>query len=257
MGAKMEKNGILVSVKKSGGPGVSVVAEKGATLLEALRENGFYVPAACGGRGSCGKCAVKIIKNAPRPCREDEKNLSGELLAEGYRLACATKVSVEMEIELIAAADETSGFKILEAYEAQRPAECDRYREMHVSVDSKSLDLLAGAEIGLTALREFAGLLEADAAAMRENGAWCLTDGETIYGAHEKKGEEAYGIAVDVGTTTVAFELVELTRGRRVSAHSKVNRQRQLGADVITRIQLASSGKLRELGDLIKRDIES
>ena len=38
-----------------------IFADEGALLLDVLRQNGFYLPAACGGKGTCGKCKVRLI----------------------------------------------------------------------------------------------------------------------------------------------------------------------------------------------------
>ncbi len=64
-----------------------------------------------------------------------------------------------------------------------------------------------------------------------------------------------YGVAVDIGTTTLAAVLVRLPDGVRVSVASAVNGQRAFGADVIARIQAANSGKGEELRARIRADI--
>ena len=66
---------------------------------------------------------------------------------------------------------------------------------------------------------------------------------------------EGYGLAVDIGTTTLAFELFDLCNGMRVGAFSAVNSQRAIGADVITRIQQATQGKQIQLHHYIIKDI--
>ena len=74
-----------------GGKSFDIDAEDGETLLEALRRNGFSLPAACGGRGKCGKCRVKINGSARLACRAavsdgDEvvlpENSGGRILTE-------------------------------------------------------------------------------------------------------------------------------------------------------------------------------
>ena len=64
-----------------------------------------------------------------------------------------------------------------------------------------------------------------------------------------------YGIAIDIGTTTLAFELLELATGRRVAGHSQVNSQREFGADVMARITNAVAGDHSKLHEYIKKDI--
>jgi uncharacterized 2Fe-2S/4Fe-4S cluster protein (DUF4445 family) len=62
-------------------------------------------------------------------------------------------------------------------------------------------------------------------------------------------------VAIDIGTTTLAFELIDRATGERLAAHTAVNRQRSLGADVISRISLAADGRQDELQKLIVEDL--
>ena len=64
-----------------------------------------------------------------------------------------------------------------------------------------------------------------------------------------------YGIAVDIGTTTLVFELLNMRDGTRVATYSQENSQRAFGADVITRIDYANNGGREQLHDCIIKDI--
>jgi len=64
-----------------------------------------------------------------------------------------------------------------------------------------------------------------------------------------------HGIAIDIGTTTLAFELINMATGKRIAVHSMPNSQRKLGADVITRIKQATQGAQAELHAYILEDI--
>jgi uncharacterized 2Fe-2S/4Fe-4S cluster protein (DUF4445 family) len=68
---------------------------------------------------------------------------------------------------------------------------------------------------------------------------------------------KGYGIALDIGTTTLAFELFDLEKGERLSAFSAVNSQRAYGADVITRINRATQGAAHALHTYIVNDIQN
>ncbi|NLZ81087.1 MAG: 2Fe-2S iron-sulfur cluster binding domain-containing protein, partial [Clostridiales bacterium] len=65
-----------------------------------------------------------------------------------------------------------------------------------------------------------------------------------------------YGIAVDIGTTTIAMQLVEKETGELLSNYAGINHQRRYGADVISRIEQANSGKATELTECIRKDIK-
>lgn len=64
-----------------------------------------------------------------------------------------------------------------------------------------------------------------------------------------------YAVAVDIGTTTICFELINLLTGKRLDTFSLLNSQSKYGSDVITRISEANNGKLSEMNSLIKNDI--
>ena len=63
---------------------------------------------------------------------------------------------------------------------------------------------------------------------------------------------EGYGIACDIGTTTVVCHLLELKQGRRLATVGEANRQQAFGADVISRIRASEEGHLEELAGLIR-----
>lgn len=101
----------------------------------------------------------------------------------------------------------------------------------------------------------------------------CFEDGEEIASLSDGSGktvswdrkektaagkrEAAYGIAVDIGTTTLAAALVDLKNGDRRAAAASVNHQRAYGADVISRIQAANEGKGALLRECICADVKS
>lgn len=64
-----------------------------------------------------------------------------------------------------------------------------------------------------------------------------------------------YGIAIDIGTTTLAFELLNMADGTSVAVHSRVNNQREFGADVMSRIAHAVAGAQSKLNAYIIKDI--
>lgn len=67
----------------------------------------------------------------------------------------------------------------------------------------------------------------------------------------EFKGREGFGVALDIGTTTLAAALVDTGTGRVISCVSRLNPQRSYGADVISRISACADGRLEELHRLI------
>ncbi len=74
--------------------------EGGSSLLSTLADNGIYIPSACGGRGSCAYCKVKVITGAGPISPVEEPYLSEEEKKEGIRLSCQVKVRDDLAIEI-------------------------------------------------------------------------------------------------------------------------------------------------------------
>ena len=82
--------------------------------------------------------------------------------------------------------------------------------------------------------------------------------GDETKAAAEGIGRDAsgrYGIAIDIGTTTIAVQLLSLDSGARISTYSAINHQRSFGADVISRIKASTEGKKAELRASIQHDL--
>ena len=72
------------------------------TLLDLLQGRGVYVPAYCGGSGTCGKCRVRILNDPPAVTEAERELLSADDLEAGVRLACLTEPEAGMEVEILA-----------------------------------------------------------------------------------------------------------------------------------------------------------
>ncbi len=78
-----------------------LTAPYGKTLLEFLREQGIYIPSACGGRGKCGLCKVAIEENIKEPLKEAELiHLNEGEKAHGIRLACQRIIRSEISVKI-------------------------------------------------------------------------------------------------------------------------------------------------------------
>jgi Na+-transporting NADH:ubiquinone oxidoreductase subunit F len=76
----------------------------GRRLLWALADEGIYLPAACGGKGACGQCRVRVLKDCPELSLMGAEHINPPDAAAGYRLACMVRVwndlAVSVESEL-------------------------------------------------------------------------------------------------------------------------------------------------------------
>lgn len=161
------------------------------SILEGLLEHGTYLSAVCGGKGSCGKCKIRLLEGELGVTESDKKVFSQRELDMGYRLSCKAYPSERVVIE--AAFQSEEEFEILSAY--------------------------GSAEEGRS-----------------------LADEEAV-------------IAIDIGTTTIALQLLGKNSARVMNTYAAINRQRAYGADVISRIKASSEGKREELKKSIREDL--
>lgn len=177
--------------------------KNGQTLLEAMRNNNIAFEAPCGGKGICGKCAVKIVAGNDKLLLPEElKYFSEEQIETGYRLACLYHPASDICIQLNTNNNDSFAFlkEQLERYESISPY----FRKVYSEPDEMT---------------------------------FCYY-GETYLGSEcGDTTKDLYGVAVDLGTTTVVASLVNLNNGNVLSQSSRINPQKDYGLDVLSRIE--------------------
>ena len=240
----------------------------GTTLIKAANEAGVEVDAVCGGKGTCGKCRAKVIEGAiSEATRSEADRLSLEELKNGYVLLCQRRILGDVVLETLPslARQESNGStkgKIIDAALEVAPLISKTYHELSRPTIK---DQVADLERILNRLpretRAGVRLLSQVPDVLREAG-YCVTsvvqEGELIALEKGNTVSEMYGIAVDVGTTSVAGYLVDLARGKVTASVSAANRQRAHGADVVSRITyiMEDDKGLAELQKLIAQTID-
>ncbi|MFQ6042124.1 MAG: ASKHA domain-containing protein, partial [Candidatus Poribacteria bacterium] len=231
------------------------------TLLEAITEAGISITAACGGKASCGKCRIIIEDgNLPLPTDAELSILTEEQLRSGMRLACRTKLngdmvitipdtsrSLEIQILMGGASHPVELSPNVSKYYVELPTQTLTEAVSLFDHLCRRLNLRADASLRSgQALRADLALLQRLPNVLR---AWnnkltavvcadkliALEQGDTT--------RRCYGIALDVGTTTIVGALIDLTTGEDVATTSMVNPQSQYGHDVISRINFAIEGE--------------
>ena len=237
--------------------------EAGTTILAAAHAAGIDITATCGGRGRCTSCRVKFVAGAPPPPTVmDELQLGAALVRDGYRLSCQCRVTEPVAVALAPPLDERS-FQILPAQGTA--AALDRVRidagvrkdlvhvalpkeEHHQTSDLEELLRATGRRVEDVPTDVLRGLPQA----LREHGGEVTV---TSWGRRVlavEAGDTAalrFGIAVDIGTTSVVSSLMELESGEQLAAVSSLNPQAVFGADLMSRIAFAqfNPGNLRKL----------
>jgi len=237
----------------------------GTAMVEAAGEAGVVINSPCGGKGTCGKCRVEIARGAPEPTPADRKHLSLDDLERGVRLACQTRIEHEMVVTVPA----DSRFfeqRILRAAEGPRVEIEPAVRSVRLRLSPPSLeDNRADSDRLLEALEahrkppENACRLAVPLRVARKLPAAIRRDHDAVVVIYSEDevldllpGEEmgeTYGVAFDIGTTTIVGMLVSLEQPRPARTAARTNPQVRFGDDVVSRIEHAQSSPdgLREL----------
>lgn len=213
-------------------------------LLEAAARAGFVVETPCGGAGKCGKCVVRVTAGDCASTPEAEELLGSNRTRAGYRLACMSRVLHDITVEI----PETSLFqtaqKILSSAAGGELEIKPSVRKRFVSLPPPGRD---DAEPDAERLKRELGHVEIDLAAMRalpgvlRDGDFSLTatvvDGTVVAVEPGDSSSRCYGMAFDIGTTTLVGTLVDMVTGYDLAVASMINPQTSFGDDVLSRIK--------------------
>lgn len=237
----------------------------GTTLFSAAHWIGLPIESTCGGRGTCGKCKVQVLHGPAAVTAADHRHLAPGEIEAGWRLSCQAEVEGDTvcfvpELTRVpkAATMGTGRFVLLEPnvhkvfVSLVEPDLGDQRSDLERLRDALS-DEGYGMRVGLGLLRELPGALRA---AGHEVTA-VLVDEELIAVEPGDTAGESYGVAFDVGTTTVVGTLMDLRSGAARAVASTLNGQAPFGADVISRISHAMGGEaeIAELREAIARTV--
>ncbi len=227
-------------------------AAAGEDLLSVARALGVEIESACGGKGICRKCRIHI-ESAPEtlspPTAVEEQALGTETLAAGTRLACQSRVAGDVRVFVPEQSRRTRQVVRKEAGERTVPLD-PAIRAYHVTLQAPTLqEATADAERVLAGLEQQYGLkdlgfdfpvLQTLPGVCRKAGwevvavVWQARTIVEVHGAAEKR--PLLGLAVDVGTTTIAAYLTDLATGEVVATESAMNPQVAFGDDLIARL---------------------
>jgi uncharacterized 2Fe-2S/4Fe-4S cluster protein (DUF4445 family) len=214
----------------------------GVTLFDAASWNGIAIDSTCGGHGTCKKCRVRIACGTAPVSPLDARAFTADELRGGWRLACRVLTSCDLEVEVPPlltrpkAATVGVGRQVI-----LRPAVRKRYLELaEPSLSDQASDIervLAALDdlelrVDLHALRSVGRVLRAADYKVTA----VIVDDVLIDVQPGDSTDRLYGIAFDLGTTTVVATLLDLCTGTPMAVASMLSRQQSFGADVITRI---------------------
>ena len=263
--------------------GKTIEVEVGAGLLESARRAGVEIDAPCGGKGACGKCIVRIISGSVDS--DSLGVLTAAELADGYVLACKTRLidsditvkvpeQVSREGGQFTSASEDTGliredlFPHDWQYDPLAVKWLVNVAEPQLEDGLSDLDRLTRAiqmdwgsnptVYPLSVMRKVSDAVRADGGNVTVT---IIREPEQYHIIGIEPGnttQDHYGIAIDVGTTTVAVQLVYLPTATPVGTLTDYNGQISCGLDVISRINYAAKpGHLEELRDKVLETINN
>ena len=244
----------------------------GATLSDAAELAGIEINQPCGGQGRCGRCVIKVESGEIR--RRSTLRLSSEDVADGYALACQavvagdavitippqekarrhlvtdkTAVAVELPFPYSPAIDQTLKAVYVEMEPPSMADQTDDWSRLKRALGPR-LEALGYATptLSISMLRRLAPILrEAEwrVTAVLETGQ-CDQSACAPRLVNLRPGfseDRLWGVAIDIGTTTVTVQLVDLITGKVRAQAADYNGQIARGEDVISRIIYASKAK--------------
>lgn len=185
---------VTVMVENEAGGSRELSCKEGQTILELLAHNAIYISAVCAGRGTCGKCRVRVLEGIVPVSEEDKRLLTEQEIKEGIRLACGAYPKSDCRIRVKMQED---AFCIVSDYAGHTPVQ-----------------------------------------------------------KPETKEGPKWSVGIDIGTTTIAMQLVDRTSGKVADTYTAINRQRIYGADVVSRMQASNQGKKEELQQCVVSDLQ-
>jgi uncharacterized 2Fe-2S/4Fe-4S cluster protein (DUF4445 family) len=251
----------------------------GTSVLQAARSLGVDIDSVCGGRGLCGRCQVLVAEGefAKHGVRSRAENVSppgavevaygqGQPLAAGRRLSCSAKVLTDVVIDV--PSDSQVHRQVVRKAAEAHDIELDPVIRLHYvevqppdmhdpSGDLRRLEDALEFEWRLTELDCDVRVLQQLQRALRA-GEWKVTvavHGERqIIAVWPGFREHAWGIAIDVGSTTIAAHLCELSSGEVVAAAGVMNPQIRFGEDLMSRVSyvMMNPGGEREMTDAVR-----
>lgn len=163
--------------------GKEIRAREGTPLIDILHEYGVEFP--CGGKGTCGKCRVKVLEGKLEADSQHLAKLRELDLGTDWRLACRSSCQENLVLEV----------------------------------------------------GQYHSIIKAD---------------ETTFDFTPRKG---FGVAFDLGTTTLVGQLLDLQTGEILGVEKALNPQKKFGSDLVSRLEAALAGHYQEMVDLIREKI--
>ena len=230
--------------------GIRASVAAGATVLDAARAGGVDLDSVCGGRGLCGRCQVSptAVNVLSEPGPTELRYRGRRPLSEGCRLGCQAVVLGNAVIDVPADSQvhrpvvrksidlaEVVIDPVVTLHYVEVPEVVLGFEAAEVDLVAEALSNdwgLADVDFGVPVLAR----LHSAIAAGEGSVTVVVHDGRTVIDVRPGYSDGAWGVAVDVGSTTIAGYLLELSSGEVAAASGRMNPQIRFGEDLMSRV---------------------
>ena len=223
--------------------------ECGTSLLKAARIAGVSIPSECGGMGRCGKCKVVVQRGATPLTPREREYLTPVEIRQKVRLACQAAVRSSAVVSLLSL---PSGMEhILEEGIRRSVAFQPFIKKYFLDIfpndlkQERSLDEIVSEflvrqglkkpAIDFSCLKTLPPLFHKSCKGITA----LVKEGQILGFEAGDTSRQIFGLAIDIGTTTVVGYLFDLCQGTLIGVDSALNDQSSLGSDVVSRIEYA------------------
>ncbi len=238
----------------------------GTTVLDAAHEHDVPVETVCSGKGTCGTCRVLIRGvDVPPPNAHDRRRLSDQQLVHGWRLACQHPVAEgavythPVGVRTVRVVESSGLGRIRLDPDVQKIYVKPAAPSLHdQSADwSRIQDELAAVAGDLDPTLEALARLAAIGEQVSEGVTIVIAGNRIVSVEPGDTTARGFGMAFDVGTTTVVGALMNLTTGEEAAVASGLNGQHLYGGDVISRMSVTMRGPawVRRLTEAVRDTI--
>ncbi|MGM0365272.1 MAG: ASKHA domain-containing protein [Actinomycetota bacterium] len=263
--------------------GKQIEVSKNHNLRQAILDCGLEIESSCGGVGTCGRCVVQVKEG--KVDTKETKFLSPKETSKGYVLSCLTRVIDDIEVSIpeqkkvqaiIEKGKLVEGSKVYAGVSSQEFEEVSLepwFKKFEIEVQKPSLSY------GTSDLYRFKkavkdklklkdivvpiDIIKKLPTELRDNE-WKVTatleakKDEIVDICSQERSSRLYGLALDIGTTTLVMYLVDLESGNILGSESEYNPQIRFGEDIINRIVYANKkGGLKKLKEVVTDSVNN
>jgi uncharacterized 2Fe-2S/4Fe-4S cluster protein (DUF4445 family) len=236
----------------------SVYALPGTELFECISRAGVLIRTPCGGKGTCGKCAVQVVAGKVQPTSSCKSFFSEDEITAGWRLACCAKITEDITISIptstlyesdtVAVVNSKRQSRNFDNEEC-RDGVCAPIKKLEIELTPATLENPISDLDNLfskTGIKNVpVNILKQLPKLLRENNHKLnvVCSKENIISIESPGSLSCYALAIDIGTTTVAAGLINLNTGKLIAGKGTLNPQVKYGEDILSRIAAQSESE--------------